>query len=517
MLKTMTKGWTILLSALLFTFLFYRQALGLNVLIYELLILAYLLFDSTISLKHQLQRAGFIAVLLTALFTVMHHSTLSFFVNFLVFFLFIGIVTVPEVRSLPLVAYNSLSSFIISQGLFYKEFTPKSAAAKRKRSLFRRLSIFLLPLIIILTFILIYSASNPKFGAFFEWLNQQIVSFFSTIFKYIELNALIVLAFGVVIGSFIFIRSKNSWAVETDAEHSDQLTRTKTKTKRTFRFMALYNEYRAAVFLFVGLNALLLFLNGMDIYYVWFNFTWSGQYLKDFVHQGTYLLLVSIIISIILVLFFFRKNLNFFSKNSFLKKLAYLWIFQNAILVISVGIRNWYYIQYYALAYKRIAIVFFLILTLFALFTVFLKISKVRSSYFMVRLNSLSLLFILVLSAGFNWDRIIANYNFSKADRSFVHLNYLSGLSDSALPYLQHPLEKIKDMDTKQMHKFSSFGSGSFDSGSFSTYRRTYLAPEDFVSTIHHRTARFKHKWQQKGWLSWNLAEYRAYEELMGR
>jgi hypothetical protein len=477
-----------------------------------LLIVGYLLYDRSISLKHLLQKFGFFAVILSAMFTVMHHSTLSFVVNFLFFFVFIGLITVPEVRSLPLIAYNSFSSFIISQGLFRKEFSPTSDESKRKRFLIKRFRIFVIPLAIILTFILIYSASNPKFGAFFEWINTQIVLFFTTIFNYIELNALIVLAFGIVIGSFIFIRRKNKWAIETDARSSDQLTR--IKSKGTFRIMALYNEYRAAVFLFIALNALLLFLNGMDIYYVWFNFTWSGQYLKDFVHQGTYLLLVSIVISIVLVLFFFRKNLNFFSKNSFLKKLTYFWILQNAILVVSVGIRNWYYIQYYALAYKRIAIIFFLILTLFALFTVFLKISKVRSSYFMVRLNSLSLMFILLLSSGFNWDRIIANYNFSKADRSFVHLNYLSGLSDSALPFLQHPLEKIKDMDTKQMHKFSPFGADSFDSGSFSTYRRTYLAPEDFVFTIKRRTALFKNKWEQKSWLSWNLAESRAYEEL---
>lgn len=256
----------------------------------------------------------------------------------------------------------------------------------------------------------------------------------------------------------------------------------------------------------------------MDISYVWFNFKWEGQYLKDFVHQGTYLLLVSILVSMILVLYFFRKNLNFYQKNSLLKKLSYAWIFQNAILVFSVGIRNWYYIQYYALAYKRIAIVFFLLLCLFALFTVFFKISKVRSAYFMVRTNVNALIIVLVISSAFNWDRIIAQYNFSKSNSSFVHLNYLATLADSALPYLDHPLEKVQKMNQRQMERFSKGSMGSSDEsslgGSFSYYRRVYLDPLEYVNTINYRKAVFKQKWEAKSWLGWNLAEAEAYDLL---
>jgi hypothetical protein len=518
-MKTLKAGWLVFASAVLFTLLFYKQALGINLLIYESLVLAWLFFERAIQIKNNLHLLGFSSVVLTVIFTVLHHSTLSFFVNFLSFFIFVGSLAAPEIRSIPYAVMNSFSTFVISQGLFPKEISFKSKRTSRFSFKFRRLRIFLLPLVIILVFISIYSASNPKFGAYFSWFFDQLGQFFITILDYLEINAIIVLILGIMFGSFFFIRRKNQNAIDRDAAHSDQLFRKKERKKTVFRLLSLVNEYRAAVFLFISLNALLLFLNIMDISYVWFNFKWEGQYLKDFVHQGTYLLLVSILVSMILVLYFFRKNLNFYQKNSLLKKLSYVWIFQNAILVFSVGIRNWYYIQYYALAYKRIAIVFFLLLCLFALFTVFLKISKVRSAYFMIRTNFNALMIVLVISSAFNWDRIIAQYNFSKSNSSFVHLNYLATLADSALPYLDHPLEKVRTMDQRQMERFSKGGSfGSSDesslSGSFSYYKRVYLDPLEYVNTINYRKAVFKQKWEAKSWLGWNLAEAEAYHLL---
>jgi hypothetical protein len=63
------------------------------------------------------------------------------------------------------------------------------------------------------------------------------------------------------------------------------------------------NEYKAGIVLLIALNALLLFVNIIDIKWVWIGFEFEGQYLKEFVHKGTYLLILSIIISIGIVLY----------------------------------------------------------------------------------------------------------------------------------------------------------------------------------------------------------------------
>lgn len=121
---------------------------------------------------------------------------------------------------------------------------------------------------------------------------------------------------------------------------------------------------------------------------------------------------------------------------------------------------------------------------------------------------------ILLLSSFFNWDRIIAKYNFSKAEKSFVHLNYLATLSDTALPYLDHPIEEVKEMDSDQMKSFNPYSSiGS--SSSFSLYRNLYMSPEDYIEVINSRKKEFIQRWKKKSWLEWNVAEQKAFDELV--
>jgi hypothetical protein len=293
---------------------------------------------------------------------------------------------------------------------------------------------------------------------------------------------------------------------DTNAE-DDKL---RVKNGPASSMMRLKNEYRAGIFLFGALNVLLLLMNIMDIDKVWINFEFNGQYLKQFVHYGTIVLIIAILLSIVLVLSFFRGNLNFYKKNIWLKRLCYIWLGQNALLAISAGVRNYYYIQHYSLAYKRIAIVFFLILVLYGLFSVYIKIRDTRSNFYLLRKNAVAWLFILTVSAGFNWDRIIARYNFSRHDGAFVHLNYLASLSDSALPYLDQPTDKVISIDKKQGRWMNAFSSSS----SYRRYRTLYMTPEKYSMLIAFRKASFRKRWSQKSFLEWNYAEWKANQEL---
>jgi hypothetical protein len=102
------------------------------------------------------------------------------------------------------------------------------------------------------------------------------------------------------------------------------------------------------------LNGLLIVVNSIDIYYLWIYFEYTpGLNLSDLTHQGAELLILSIVLAMVLVMFFFRGNLNFYRKNKWLKWCAYLWIIQNIVLVISVVIRDYHYITKLGFAYKR--------------------------------------------------------------------------------------------------------------------------------------------------------------------
>ncbi|MCX6249457.1 MAG: DUF4173 domain-containing protein [Bacteroidetes bacterium] len=268
----------------------------------------------------------------------------------------------------------------------------------------------------------------------------------------------------------------------------------------SFGFNALKNEYKAGVFLLLILNLILLILNLIDISWVWFNFNWEGQYLKQFVHEGTYLLIISILISIILVLYYFRGNLNYYPNNRLLKYLSYIWLGQNGILTVSVAIRNFWYIHYFALAYKRIGVIIFLILTIYGLYTVFIKVMQKKSSFYLFKSNAYGFFLILIVSSLINWDNFIAAYNFKNSDKSFLHLDFLATLPDKSLPYMDKTLSKLYKIDSIQKEKFR--------------FEEKYMTPEEFYQIINIRKIQFKQKWEAKNFLSWNLPEYLAYRKL---
>ena len=119
---------------------------------------------------------------------------------------------------------------------------------------------------------------------------------------------------------------------------------------------------------------------------------------------------------------------------------------------------------------------------------------------------------VLVLSTFFNWDRIIARYNFEHANKSFIHLNYLVQLSDASLPYLDRPLDQL--IGTNEYQK-ESFFKVSFSSSSRDFYNRIYMTPEAYLTQIERRKKTFIKEWKKKSWLEWNYAEYHAYNELI--
>ena len=64
-----------------------------------------------------------------------------------------------------------------------------------------------------------------------------------------------------------------------------------------------------------------------------------------------------------------------------------LWVVQNFILGISVFLRNYHYISFHGLAYKRIGVIVFLVLVLIGLVTLFVKLRERKSFFYLVRVN----------------------------------------------------------------------------------------------------------------------------------
>lgn len=510
-MKNHTQLLIVLLSAITFTILFYDNTLGINLLIFEYSVLGWLYYSKQFRFQVFNVKLIAAAIVLTSIMTLIHHSTLSFTINILLFFLFIGVISAPSLRSLAGSFEMSFHSFFMSFIALKKKTGQTRINSKKAKFRIWSKRIFLIPVLIIIVFSAIYSWANPKFGEIVNSVLNSLEGFFTYLFSNINFALFSVFILGLMISVFLFIRSNNKRLIKRDEDAGDTLIRVRKNSIGKLPMLGLVNEYKSAIFLFASLNILLFGLNFMDINYVWFNFKWEGQYLKEFVHEGTYILIFAILLSVVLVLYFFRRNLNFYQKNKWLKRLAIIWIIQNLVLTISVGIRNWHYIQYYSLAYKRIAIIFFLCLTIYGLYTVFLKVRNTKSNYYLLRTNSISLILVLILSTTVNWDRVIARYNFVHAKTGFVHLNFLASLSNSALPLLDKTESDLKGIQLYQENSF--FKGGNLGSSPFS-YRKIYMSTEIYLNEVKRRKQKFRKSWESKNWLEWNYAEWRSYKTL---
>ena len=490
----------IFLSALLLTLLFHKQGIGLNLIFFEIIYLGWLFVSKQVTFKNKIEILCFSGFLLTGIFTVISYSLYGYIIHFLALFVFVGVLNYNKVRSLIAALGIAFLALFTTQSIFFKQVSDSKFRGNNLGNILRKTRIFVVPLLIIFLFITIYSFSNSVFSGLVGDIGLVIENGLNFLFTYINVLLIFTFLISLVISVFLLTRTTNKSIVKSDTEAGEFLERIRIRRKRYFKLPALKSEYKAAVFLLFVLNIIILVLNAIDIYWVWFNFEWAGQTLKEFVHEGTYLLILSIFISIAIVLYFFRGNLNFYQNNSLLKYLGLIWLFQNCILAISVAIRNFWYIDIFALAYKRIGVMIFLMLTLYGLYTVIIKVKDKKSPFYLFKSNALALYMVLVVSSILNWDYIIANYNFKHANESYLDLNYLSDFSDKTLPILARSETELKGIETFQNKTFPD--------------DKHKIDSSEYLHIIANRKLQFKKKWEAKNLLSWNLPEYLAYKKL---
>lgn len=478
--------------AALFTFLFHDTGIGLNLLLFELAFFGFLLVRRRLPPRRDvIITTG--ATLLTAVFVVLHGSTLALVMNLISSLFALGVLLAPELGALHRSAVLALSRLLATPRALLRALpirrqdglalgiTPRGAVASA-----------LVPLIVLL-FATLYSASNPVFGEltdrFYHWLGE------------IDASLPFVFLLGLLLSGAFLLASRSErllrWAgLGTDALIPGPLDDARTATLRT--------EVRTGVLLLGLLNALLLLLNVLDVHHVWFHFTFTGQYLKQFVHQGTWLLIISILLGAFIVLYFFRGDMNFHDRSRTLRLLSYAWLAQNAVLAVSVGVRNYWYIHHYALAYKRIGVAFFLLAIMIGLALILLKVRERRTHHFLARWNMLALFLVAVVMSAFDWDSIIARYNMAHREKTFVELDFLATLDDKALPYLTRSRLELENLDS---YNAQFLGEERYT-------RALYMDPNWYARIIRMRTQEFLRDYPERSWREWNLADSRSHAVL---
>lgn len=508
----------IVLATLVFNYLFWKQGSGVNILIYTVFVLAYvLIFD----FKSKLSFAGIVlstAMLLCSAAIVWHSSVFTIVMYYISFVLFAGWLQEKELKTLFYVASASFISLIHLPGQLFRNLPIKQEGRKKMEKIFKLLKLSVIPFVILMVFYLIYINANSVFDNLASSVLDKVTNWFILVFEAISLGRLLFILLGVVVSGWFIFKTDLRFLSENESNKLLNLIRKRVKQffpnqdyirnlkentpvfyrKKFALSLKLKNEYISALVLLSLVNVLLLIVNIIDINWVWFGFKYSESLnLKQFVHEGTYLLIISILLSMAIMLYFFRKNLNFYHKSKLIKVMAYAWIFQNLILAVSVLIRNLHYITYWGLAYKRIGVILFLIAVGFGLVSLFIKIRYTKTAFYLLKKNSMAVYLILTMASLFNWDAIIAQHNLGHPLKDHMETSYLLSLSDKVLPLIDQK-KYILEQDN-----------------SLNTYAD--YSPYSYKDYYKLRVELFLSRYEAESWQSWNYAEWKAYNYLKNK
>lgn len=507
-----------LCGGLLFNLIFWHEILALNALIFDAFVLT-----SVVYLYPKTKRSPnfylFLLIHLVCLTTlILHNTDLSKILWMLTLML-----TVAFAQYVHRSVWFAGGAAILSVAVFASNFRrtlDNSGAGQKKRFQVGKLIRFLFfPGMIVFAFFVIYTSGNSIFRAQIESLTIPVKNALIYIFGQVSFQRIVFFFFGTYLTGALLLRARNQSLESKEAKFQDGLSRAQLKkrdNRKTFVFgfvaaimgklargpLGLKNENKVGILSLFFLNLLLVIVNAIDIQYLWFNFQPSAEInLMHLVHEGTGTLILSIVLAIFVVMFFFRGNLNFYKNNKWLLFGAYFWLLQNIILVFSVGLRDYYYIREMGFAYKRLGVLFWLLLVLSGLVTVFLKIWLKRSNYFLLRVNALIVIVFMTIGSMIDWDSLIARYNIAHHKTIPLDVAFLLKLSDNAIPILQENIEVLEnreaELNAKKIYPFRHAG---------------------FLPLLmNEKVGSFLARKQEETWLSWNKADADVLRYLEGR
>ncbi len=469
--------WLLIATAITFSILFYKQATGLNYLLFTGLVTGVIAYFNPENTR-KWQWWYYAALTNLCGFAVFYcNSNLSIFATILSLFILSG-KSFNYKNSIIVNLGFSIGSVISSVVFVIIDFIAlrkEKVVSENKRSRKIYFGIFV-ALVIAIVFFALYQQANPLFKDFTKNIDLSWISIGWCLFT--------IWGFLVIYGLVYYrdIKALSGWDI--------YFNRTlENKTAESDQTKEPGNNAIIALALFGLLNVMLVLINTLDLTNLFGSQQLpKGVYLSDFVHNAVWSLVFSIIIAVGLIMWFFKGELNFNKQSRALKYLVYLWILQSAIMVISAMVRNAWYVAEYQLTYLRIGVYVFLSLSLVGLFITFLKINKTKSAWYLVRQNFEAWFLLLSICSLINWDKIISDYNISNAKSiKALDKSYLVNLSNANLPDLTELFFKNK--------KDSLFS----DSGSFQKhYEFKYLSSHLYDFMVED---------QQETWQSFNLRD----------
>lgn len=418
----------ILLTTAFFIILFYDENVGLNLGILGI-IYSVLTWHKT---PERNKTKVFYTLVLTSVLSSVAFAWYGDFPSFL-----------AVVSSLLLLSYRSKNKrmktlllipvFVVNCFTFFCRFfsfdqwLPKRNISRLWQKLF---AFILIPTILIAIFFGIYSVGSDHFA---------------NLFTNIELDVNFWQLFCItILGTFIAF---NYWTYTVEKliykqNHVlDNTFHEKDKTvKSSYSFLDLDAERMSGVISFFSLNVLLIFFIITYNYEQFYEVAKTPSQLSEETHERVNAVIMSIIMAILVIMFYFKSSFNFDPKAGLLKTLAKIWILLNAVLIISAMIKNSEYIINYGFTYKRLGVYGFLILALIGLIMTFIKIQGKKRNAFLFNTMTWYFYGTILACSYINWGGFITSQNMKRND--FVVNYHVKSINFSDKKLLEYAEEK---------------------------------------------------------------------------
>jgi hypothetical protein len=423
----------------IYSVLFYDQHVGVNFLLFTLATLGFFFFQDKEAIKNKSVLILSFGAIFSASFAAIHGSYLSMWASIVSLMVLPG-VFINKRSNVFLDFLSTLVNIVTATTFMIIDMIESIKKDKGNGNGFLRLLKYIVPIVFIIIFFFIYRAMNPLF----EKLTQDVAEIVSLGFVFFTL------------GGFTLVYSIYKQKRSKDADEWEKSKPINIIEENTV--LPQWNEGVAFSLLFTALNIMLISVNFMDVNYLYLGDGMpDGITHKEFVHKGVGMLILSIILGISILLFFFRGALNFGKNKNLIKILAFLWVAQNLFMVFSTGIRNGMYIDAALLTYKRIGVYFWLFFALIGLITLLVKLYKNKTVFYLARYNFNALFIVLILSSAADWDMVISNFNLNRAHQmdeiSSLDKNYMLSLSEGNISGLYD----IKELDGFEVDSIYSY------------------------------------------------------------
>ncbi|SDJ89082.1 DUF4153 domain-containing protein [Chryseobacterium jejuense] len=309
----------------------------------------------------------------------------------------------------------------------------------------------LIPLVLISVFFGIYAAGSDHFAALFTDYELDINLW--QVFCLSVLGFFIAFSFwNYAVEKLIY---KNHHYLDNDFHKSAQ------EPKSTYSFLDLDAERTSGVVSFFCLNILLIFFIITYNYEQFYEVSKTPVQLSEETHERVNAVIMSIVMAILVIMFYFKSGFNFDPKAKLLKVLAKVWIVLNAVLILSAAAKNYEYIVNYAFTYKRLGVFAFLILSLVGLGLTFIKIQKQKRNAFLFNTMVWYFYGTVLMCSYINWGGFITSQNITSKNFDLrYHWTSVNFNSESLMKYAdeKNNQELKRDLQNKiKAEKSKSF------------------------------------------------------------